>query len=282
MSNVEASNVEASNAETGPTPRGASQPVSRRRLLAALVMLASFAVGAGGYLTSMPRAAAQASKVGTPSSGKAGPNAANPDKASPLGDMALGPASAAVTIIEYASMTCPHCAAFTKNVFPKLKSEYIDTGKVHYVFREFPLDEVAFAASVLARCVAKGDPQKFFNIIDVMFATQNEWATNAPLEPLKRIAKQSGLSEADFNTCMNDRTISQGVIATRDYAANQLKVDSTPTFFVNGKRVLGETSLEQFAKLIDPILAHAPASGSAEAPGANKTPAANEAPAAKQ
>src|SRR5437868_6870722 len=103
----------------------------------------------------------------------------NIDTPSPLGDIALGPAAARVTIIEYASMTCPHCAAFTKETFPKLKATYIDTGKVRYVFREFPLDQLALLGAELARCIAKGDPVKFFGAIDVLFASQEEWANNA-------------------------------------------------------------------------------------------------------
>ena len=92
-----------------------------------------------------------------------------------LPDMALGPANAAVTITEYASMTCPHCAAFTENVFPKIKSEYIDTGKVRYVFREFPLDIKAAAGSMLARCIAKDDSGKYFAVVDMLFKQQSEW-----------------------------------------------------------------------------------------------------------
>ena len=109
--------------------------------------------------------------------------------------MALGPAKAPVTIIEYASMTCPHCAAFGENVFPMLRSKYIDTGKVRFVFREFPLDIKAAAASMLARCIAKTDAGKYFAVIDLLFKQQTEWAGPKTTEILKRIGKQAGLSE---------------------------------------------------------------------------------------
>jgi len=173
---------------------------------------------------------------------------------SPLGDIALGPADARVTIIEYASMTCPHCAVFTKETFPKLKAAYVDTGKVRYIFREFPLDQLALLGAQLARCIAKGDGPKYFGAIDVLFATQDEWANNKPIEPLKRLTKQLGMNDGEFEACANNETIGKGIIATRDYAYDKLKVNATPSFFVNGQLLQGEASLEDFAKIIDPIL----------------------------
>ncbi len=176
------------------------------------------------------------------------------NKAGALGDMVLGSKDAPVTIIEYASMTCPHCATFTKDVFPKLKSEYIDTGKVRFIFREFPLDQVALAASALARCVAKDDPQKFFTIIDVLFKQQNELASDA-LGTINRVGKQAGFSEQMIKDCVQgDPTVQKGILDTREYAYTKLKVNSTPSFFINGSLVKGETSFEGFEKLIKPLL----------------------------
>jgi protein-disulfide isomerase len=180
--------------------------------------------------------------------------AADVTKPSPLGDMALGPENASVTIVEYASMTCPHCAAFTNEVFPKLKAEYIDTGKVRFIFREFPLDLVAAAGSMLARCIAKQDAPKYFAVVDILFKQQAEWAVKNPVEPLKRIAKQAGLSEDAFNACLKDQSVLDGIKATQDYAADTLKVNSTPSFFINGTMVKGETSIEAFEKIINPLL----------------------------
>ena len=173
---------------------------------------------------------------------------------SPLGDMALGPANAAVTMIEYASMTCPHCAAFTVNVFPKLKSEYIDTGKIRFVFREFPLDMKAAAGSMLARCVGKDDPQKFFAVVDTLFKQQADWAGATTVESLKRIGRQAGMSEQGFEACLSDDKVLDGIKKGLEHAAQVLKVNSTPSFFINGKLVTGEQSFEEFAKLIDPLL----------------------------
>ena len=113
-----------------------------------------------------------------------------------LPDMALGPADAPVTITEFASMTCPHCAAFNEAVFPKIKSEYIDTGKIRFVFREFPLDIKAAAGSMLARCIAKATPAKYFTVVDLLFKQQNDWAMKNTTETLTRIGKQAGLSQS--------------------------------------------------------------------------------------
>jgi protein-disulfide isomerase len=171
-----------------------------------------------------------------------------------LPDMALGPADAAVTIIEYASMTCPHCAAFTENVFPRIKSEYIDTGKVRYVFREFPLDIKAQAGSMLARCIAKGDAGKYFAVVDILFRQQGEWVMKNTTETLMRVGKQAGLSQQAVEDCLKDQTLVDKLEADQKYAAEVLKVNSTPTFFVNGKMIKGETSFEEFDKRIKSLL----------------------------
>jgi protein-disulfide isomerase len=168
--------------------------------------------------------------------------------------MALGPKDASVTIIEYASMTCPHCAAFTHDVFPQLKKEYIDTGKIRFIFREFPLDQAALAASALARCVAKDDSEKYFTLIDIIFKQQNDLATD-PFATITRIGKQAGFSEQMIKACVqDDPKIQKGILDDRQYANEKLKVNSTPSFFVNGTLVKGETSFDAFKKMIDPLL----------------------------
>jgi protein-disulfide isomerase len=181
-------------------------------------------------------------------------DAADVAKPGSLPDMALGPADAAVTIIEYASMTCPHCAAFTENVFPKIKSEYIDTGKVRYVFREFPLDIKAQAGSMLARCIAKGDAGKYFAVVDILFKQQGEWVMKNTTETLMRVGKQAGLSQQAVEDCLKDQTLVDKLEADQKYASEVLKVNSTPTFFVNGKMIKGETSFEEFDKRIKSLL----------------------------
>ncbi|HEX2631522.1 MAG TPA: DsbA family protein [Bradyrhizobium sp.] len=171
-----------------------------------------------------------------------------------LPDMALGPANAPVTITEFASMTCPHCAAFNENVFPKIKSTYIDTGKIRYVFREFPLDIKAAAGSMLARCIAQGDAGKYFAVIDMLFKQQNDWVTKNTTETLTRIGKQAGLSQKGVEDCLKDQALLDKIAADQKYASEVLKVDSTPTFFINGEKIKGETSFAEFDKKIKSLL----------------------------
>ena len=171
-----------------------------------------------------------------------------------LPDMALGPQDAKVTITEYASMTCPHCAAFNADVFPKIKSEFIDTGKVRYVFREFPLDIKAAAGSMLSRCIANGDAGKYFAVTDLLFRSQSDWVMKNTTESLARIGKQAGLSQQQVETCLNDKAQLDKLVADQKYATEVLKVDSTPTFFINGEKIKGETSFEEFQKRINPLL----------------------------
>ena len=171
-----------------------------------------------------------------------------------LPDMALGPANASVTITEFASMTCPHCAAFNETVFPKIKSEYVDTGKVRYVFREFPLDIKAAAGSMLARCIAKDDAGKYFAVIDMLFRQQNDWVIKNTTETLTRIGKQAGLSQQAVEDCLKDQALLDKIAADQKYASDVLKVDSTPTFFINGEKIKGETSFEEFDKRIKALL----------------------------
>ena len=171
-----------------------------------------------------------------------------------LPDMALGPANAPVTITEYASMTCPHCANFNDTVFPKLKSEFIDSGKVRYVFREFPLDIKAAAGAMLARCIAKDDAPKYFAVIDLLFRQQSEWVMKNTTETLTRIGKQAGLSQQQVEDCLKDQALLEKISADQKYANEVLKVNSTPTFFINGEMLKGEQSFDEFSKRINSLL----------------------------
>ncbi len=167
-----------------------------------------------------------------------------------LGDMALGADEGAkVTVIEYASATCPHCAAFYNETFLTLKKEYIDTGKIKFVFREFPHQDAALAAFMLARCAPK---EKYFPLIDVFFATQAQWTQN-PLEGLNKIAQQAGFTKESFDACMKNETVAKDILAVRSKAEG-FGVTGIPTFFVNGERFEGETTIEAFRAKIDPLL----------------------------
>ena len=214
--------------------------ITRRTFNAALAFTgAAFATGLSPWKLISAASAQEPSAIAKPST---------------LGDMTLGSKDAPVTIIEYASMTCPHCAAFEKEVFPQIKSAYIDTGKVKFTFREFPLDQVALAASALARCVAKDDSNKYFAMIGILFNQQADLQTHA-FETINRVGKQAGFSEQMIKDCVQgDPKIQKGILDVREHAYNKLKVNSTPSFFVNGTLVKGETSFEGFEKLIKPLL----------------------------
>ena len=175
-------------------------------------------------------------------------------QATALPDMVMGNDKAPVTVIEYASMTCPHCAHFQETTFPELKKRYIDTGKVHYIFREFPLDNLAAAASMLARCAGKDDKEKYFALVDTLFRQQKQWAVEKPIPPLLAIAKQAGFSEQTFNACLANQQVLDGIESVRQRAVKQFKVQSTPTFFINGTSYPGALSIEDIAKVIDPYL----------------------------
>ena len=172
-------------------------------------------------------------------------------KAGPDDDVVLGSDKAPVTIIEYASMTCPHCAHFSTTTFPELQKRYIDTGKVRFIFREFPLDALAAAGFMLARC---GGNDKFMPIVETLFAKQPEWLVKEPIEPLKSIAKQFGYTEQSFNECLANQKVLDAIQDVRDRGAGKLGVNSTPTFFINGKKFVGDQSIDALAKEIDPYL----------------------------
>ena len=173
---------------------------------------------------------------------------------SDLAELTLGPDDAKVTIVEYASMTCGHCARFHDEVFPELKKKYIDTNKVRFVMREFPLDDLAAAASMLARC--SGD-DKAFPLISALFKSQQTWAYSqgSPLPKLFDIAKQAGFTKTKFDECLKDEKLLGSIKKIRERADKVFGVNSTPTFFVNGQRLKGSISLEQFDKVIEPLLA---------------------------
>jgi protein-disulfide isomerase len=170
-----------------------------------------------------------------------------------LPDMALGDANAPIKIVEFASMTCPHCAAFEQNVFPMLRTKYIDTGKVHYVFREFPLDIKAASAAVLARCIANGDAGKFYSAIDTIFKQQNA-VMEQTKETFLSIGKQNGLDDKAVDSCVGDQAALDKVSADETFAATKLNVKATPTFFINGKMVEGGMSFEEFEARLKPLL----------------------------
>jgi protein-disulfide isomerase len=170
----------------------------------------------------------------------------------PLGDVAQGPADAKVTIIEYASLTCSHCAAFHKDTYPVLKQRYIDTGQVRYILREFPLDALATAGFMLARCDGEA---KYYPVVDLLFAQQKTWAfSDKPVDALQQALRQAGFSQEKFESCLRDQKLYDAVNAVRNRASETFKVTSTPTFFINGQRHSGNMSIADIEKVIKPLL----------------------------
>ena len=170
----------------------------------------------------------------------------------PLGDVALGPDNAKVTIIEYASLTCSHCAAFHRDTYPALKSRYIDTGQVRYILREFPLDPLATAGFMLARCDGE---QKYYPVVDMLFQQQRAWAyVDKPLDALRQMMRQAGFSQEKFDSCLRDQKLYDAVNAVKNRGIETFKVDSTPTFFINGQRHPGNLSIDEIEKIIKPLL----------------------------
>jgi protein-disulfide isomerase len=165
-----------------------------------------------------------------------------------IGEKFLGKADAPVTVIEYASATCPHCARFHEGTFKQLKTEYIDTGKVKFVFREFPFDDLALAAFMLARCAPE---DKYFPMIDVLFEQQAVWSRNNPKGELFKIAKLAGFTEETFEACLKNEEIYKGIVAIREKAGTSYGVDSTPTFFINGQKMQGNQDFDAFKKMIE-------------------------------
>ena len=229
------------------TEMPASPTLTRRHvLLGAAAATAIIAAGSAGiYLWSSTDTAAAETPAGAEVS------MADLLVPGPLGDEIQGQADAPVTIVEYASMTCPHCSHFHETTYPEMKKKYIDTGKVRFIFREFPLDPLAAAAAMLARCAGK---DKFFPLIDAFFAQQKDWVVQKPLQPMFAIAKQAGFTQQSFDECLANQQMLTGLEEQRTRATQKFNVNSTPTFFINGKTVRGALTPEELDKQVAPYL----------------------------
>ncbi len=183
------------------------------------------------------------------SGGPSGPTLAELMVESPLGDKAIGDPNAPVTVIEYASMTCPYCRAFHMTVFDDFVAAYVDTGKVRFIFREFPLDTLAAAGAMLARCTP--GENGYFTMVDVLFETQPTW-TQAPdpADALLTLARQAGFTQESFEACLANQSISDGVYWSFD-RGGALGVTGTPTFFINGELFSGEISFARLSQIVD-------------------------------
>lgn len=215
-----------------------SSTLSRRQILAAAVALAPL------LLLGAPRFA-QAQDTAEPPA---------------VPEMTLGDPNAPVTVIEYAMFSCPHCADFQRETFPQVKSEYIDTGKVYWIFREVYFNKPGLWAAMIARCAPQ---DRYFGIVDLILSTQTAWMMNSDgtvrddasmVEALYRIGRQAGLSDAEMDTCMNDRAFAESLVAEYQKNAGTDAIDSTPTFLVNGARLSGALPFDQFKAALDKAL----------------------------
>lgn len=243
-----------------------------RKILIALGIIALAAVV--GVAVVELRPSAQSTKGAVSSGGKsfadqrAMPFSVFPD------DRVMGKADAPVTIIEYASFTCPHCAHFDTEVLPAVKASLIDSGKAKLVFRDYPLDALALRAAMLVRCAG---PERAFGMIDLLFQRQMQWATaQDPKAGLLVIAKQAGLSETDFDTCMSNQDVQNAVVQSRVTAEQSYKIESTPSFLINGRLAVGAPTPEDLTKIVESLLpggASAPApAGPSSSPSPSSTP----------
>jgi len=164
----------------------------------------------------------------------------------------LGNVDAKIIIIEYASMTCIHCSNFHKEIFPKIKEKYIDTKKIKYIFRDFPLDKQALFGSVLAKCAPK---EKYYDFVKLVLSTQKKWVSNddAFIDKLKNIGKLAGLSENKINSCFNDEKLIDSIIKIRSVAEEKYKINSTPSFIINEKKY-SAMPYENFEKIIENLI----------------------------
>ena len=174
-------------------------------------------------------------------------------KPGPLPELSFGPETG-VPVVEYGSVTCPHCAAFDRDIWPKLKAAYVDAGKVHYIFREFSRNPLDVAAFTLARCVGD-DKEKAMATVELLFATQDKWAfVENPLEPLLAALRPTGLARDKAMTCLKDNAVIAKVRQITETAEKVVKVQGTPTFVIDGKSYGGELTLADFDELLKPLV----------------------------
>jgi protein-disulfide isomerase len=225
--------------------------LNARNLVIGVVVLALVAVG-GFYAWTHygPNASAQAVADSAALAGLPKP-VDSPMAQAQEGDMVLGDPKAPITFIEYSSLSCPHCARHHATVLPEIKKQYIDSGKVKLVMRDFPLNEPAVQAALLAHCVS---PLAYWGMTEQLFATQASWVNDNSGPALAAIAAAAGINGKDFQTCLADEAVKQKIIGSAEQADKAFGVKSTPTFVVNGIVIEGERSFDEFKKIFDAVL----------------------------
>jgi protein-disulfide isomerase len=172
--------------------------------------------------------------------------------AADMGELVLGDPNAPVTVIEYASLSCDHCGAFHRETLPALKERYLDTSNVKLVFRDFPLEQNALRAAMIARCAG---PERRARFIDVFFKQQEGWShSRDPLAAIRQLAKLGGMSDGQVEACLSDKALEDAILSARLEGQQKYGVRSTPTFVINGRVYSGNKSVEEFAAILDPLL----------------------------
>lgn len=170
-------------------------------------------------------------------------------------EVAIGAKDAPVTVIEYMSLTCPHCANFHTDVLPDVMKEYVDTGKVRMVFRDFPLDGVAYRAAIVTHCMAEAGPKRYYGFVQILFQQQRRWATaQDPMAEVAKLARIGGMSEEKFEGCLANDRYATGVLQSYQQGEAEFGVRSTPSFVVNGRVIPGGMSFEEFERVVEPLI----------------------------
>jgi protein-disulfide isomerase len=228
--------------------------MNKNLLIAAVVAIAAF----GGFMmVSGTRDTALTSPlVGVANAQDAAAPAAADEMLPAVPDMVMGAADAPVTVVEYASFTCPHCGNFHRTVFEEFKKNYIDTGKVRFVYREVYFDKFGLWAAMIARC---GGEMKYFGISDLLYDTQAEWIGDAQeatiADNLRKTGLKAGIGQEQLDACLNDQTMAKAMVANFQKTSTEDGVESTPTFIIDGEKHAGDMTYEDFAKLLDAALA---------------------------
>ena len=164
------------------------------------------------------------------------------------GDVVLGQAGAPITMVEYYSLNCSHCAAFHRKIFPQLKTDYIDSGKIRFVFRDFPLSWAALEAAMLTHCAA---PEDFLSVQDALFASISQWSgSDSALLAIAKIGEANGVERAAYKQCVEDGVLPSQILENYKFASETLGIEGTPTFFINGEKHVGSISLERLAEIL--------------------------------
>lgn len=228
--------------------------MNRRTLLLGTGAAVVAAGGVGAWATLGGRGMAEVgSTLITPSAANAQTSEA-PVDTSRVVEMVQGNPDAAVTVMEFASFTCPHCASFHQNVYPQLKEAYIDTGLIRFVNREVYFDAYGLWAALVARC---GGEMRYFGIVEMLYAEQSEWARGtdggAVAESLRRIGRRAGMSDEELNACLTDRDMATAMMQVYQDGATEYGIRGTPSFVINGT-TYSNMSFAEFQAILDPLL----------------------------